>query len=619
MTCLSSENSVHVPNKIVLASIVVIVAVAVITYLPALKIGFYDGWWYLEWAATMNLPRYLVQFLDPANITQGYRPVQGLYIYLLYHLFGFNPDAYHLAHTALHALNAVLLFFVVHQLGGSRRVALVASLLYATSPVISLAVFWHAVVDPLAAFFYLLTLLLWVQYLGHPRRVYWVATFAAFVFSLFSKEIAVFLPFLLFVIEWWIVRGGKALPNPRPYFPFILMLFPYLWLVVQVQSHGEFSSQFGFRIGPHMITNLLPYLAVLAFPWTNELPTDRLYYLWLGVAVLAFSATTLYKRSLALLLLGIVAVLNISPLTGFPLDYFNTRYLYLPLIVSLILLALVVERAWKATSGQRPYSFAVPVVVAGLTLAGSLNVAQASAGLAEFTRVLRVPFRDISSQHPSFPTDSYLYFVYSPTTSVWDFEGLFFVRYGSTVKVNSTETGTPAALREHNAAFVYYFDSTGRPIEAPVDRSLALHSSPSLPALFEIPVTLEECQIPSNIVQRGRALVALLSWRAQANIDRDYTIFAHLVDENGTVVASWDGPPRRGDAPTHTWKPGHPIVDALVLPIAPDAPLGSNFRLELGMYDAASMQRSSLVDRAGQKAGDAVVFGPFSIIPQAGQ
>ncbi len=619
MTCLSHERRARVPKKIQLASILVIVAVATITYLPALKIGFYDGWWYLEWAATMNLPRYLVQFLDPANITQGYRPVQGLYIYLLYHLFGFNPDGYHLAHTALHALNGVLLFFVVYQLGSSRRVAFVASLLYATSPVISLAVFWHAVVDPLAGCFYLLTLFLWVQYLKNRRRIFWVAAFAAFVLALLSKEIAVFLPLLLFLIEWWIVRRGKPAPNIRPYLPFIMMLVPYLWLVVQVQSHGEFSSQFGFRIGPHMVTNLLPYLAVLAFPWTNELPTDSLYYLWLGVAALLFWAITLYKRSLALLLLGIVAILNISPLTGFPLDYFNTRYLYLSVTISLILFALVLDRAWQATAERRPYSLVVPMVVAGLTLAGSLSVAQASSGLAEFTRVLRVPFRDISSQHPSFPADSYLYFVYSPTTSVWDFEGLFFLRYGTNVQVNSTETGKRAALREHNSAFVYYFDPTGRPFEVPVDRGLTLRSFPPLPASFEIPIALEELQIPSNVVQRGKALVILLSWQAQASIDRDYTIFAHLVDESGNIVVSWDGPPRRGDAPMRSWKPGQPIVDALVLPIAAEAPLGSNFQLELGVYDAASMQRLGLVDSNGQRIADTIVLAPFSIIPQTGQ
>ncbi len=606
-------------KKIVLASILVISAVAVITYLPALKIGFYDGWWYLEWAATMGLPRYLIQFLDPANITQGYRPVQGLYIYLLYHLFGLNPDGYHLAHTALHALNAVLLFFVVNELGGNHRSALVASLLFATSPVVSLAVFWHAVVDPLAGCFYLLTILLWTKYLKSRRPLLWVAAFAAFVLALFSKEIAVILPLLLFLVEWWFLRSGKPMPNVRPYLPFVLMLFPHLWLVTQVQSHGEFSSQFGFRIGPHMITNLMPYLAVLAFPWTNELPADILYYIWLGVVVLLVSIITLYKRSLALVFLGLVAILNISPLTGFPLDYFNTRYLYLPVIVSLILFALVLERAWKATSKWRLSSLAVPVIVAVLTLAGGQSVAQASAGLAEFTRLLRVPFRDISSQHPSFPSDSYLYFVYSPTTPIWDFEGLFFVRYGTNVKVNSTETGTRAELREHSAASVYYFDPTGRPVELPVDKGPAMRSTPPLPASFGIPIVLQECQIPSSTIQRGKALVALLSWRAQANIDRDYTVFAHLVDENGNTVAAWDGPPRRGDAPTRSWKPQQPVVDALVLPIGAEAPLGSNFRLELGVYDAVTMERLAIGDSGGQSKTDAIVLGPFSIVPQAGQ
>src|SRR5512135_1968660 len=90
-------------KRTTLLGAIIIASIAFITYLPALKIQFYDGWWYLIWSASMDLPRFLVQFLDPSNITQGYRPVQGIYMYLLFHLFSFNPDGYHLAHNLLNA------------------------------------------------------------------------------------------------------------------------------------------------------------------------------------------------------------------------------------------------------------------------------------------------------------------------------------------------------------------------------------------------------------------------------------------------------------------------------------------------------------------------------------
>jgi hypothetical protein len=119
----------NMERKFVLAGAFSIGLVAIVTYLPTLKIQFYDGWWYLIWSATLDLPRYLIQFLDPAKITQGYRPVQGLYMYLLYQFFGFNPDGYHWSHNLLHAANAILLFLVVAKLSRRWRLTFVAAII----------------------------------------------------------------------------------------------------------------------------------------------------------------------------------------------------------------------------------------------------------------------------------------------------------------------------------------------------------------------------------------------------------------------------------------------------------------------------------------------------------
>lgn len=600
-----------------LLSALVIALVSVIVYLPALKIGFYDGWWYLRWAATMNLPRYLVQFFDPANITQGYRPVQGLYIYLLYHLFGFNPDGFHIAHTLLHAANSVLLFLIVLRLAKKWHAAFLAALVYAALPAYSLAVFWHAVVDPLSGFFYLLTILLWIMYQETRRKLDWTLTFVVFLFALLSKEIAIFLPLVLFLIEWWFFgrKPHLSIHVPR-YAPFIVALFPYIWLDLQVQSHGEFAGQFGFRLGPHMFTNLLPYLAVLAFPWITNLPTDAVYYIWLAIAALVYLGVMFYKKSLALLFLLIVAVLNISPLTGFPLDYFNARYLYLSMMISAVLLALLFERGRQALGAPSAYAALIAATLIALLVAlNGMHIAEAAADLAEYTRQVRVPFRDISRQHPQFPDDTYLYFVHSPFTSVWDFEGLFFVRYGTGVTVNATDAQRPANLRSHNQAFVYYFDPTGRPIELSVDKDDTTHAAPALPARYAIPLTLEKYEVPSSTLQRGKALVAILNWRATAKVDKDYTVFAHLVDASGKAIAEFDSQPMRGEDPTSNWESGRLMIDAMVLPIASDAPLGENYRLEIGMYDPATMNRLSFINANGDWIGDVVVIEPFSIVP----
>ncbi|MBI4789468.1 MAG: hypothetical protein HY782_20755 [Chloroflexi bacterium] len=600
-------------KKFALLSALAIGAAALVTYQPGFKVGFFNGWWYLEWAGTMDLPRYLIQFFDPRNVTQGYRPVQGLYVFVQYLLFRFNFDGFYLTHMLLHAANSILLFLIVARLGKRGRLALIAGLVYAVSPVYSLAVFWHAVVDPLSTFFYLLTILLWTVYQETLRARHWTMTFVAYLFALFSKEVAAFLPFVLFLVErWFYHRKPDWRILARQYAPLLVLYLPYTLLELNVQTRGEFVGQFGFTIGPHMLTNLMPYLAVLAFPWTAEMPGEAAYYIWLAIAALVYLGVMLYKRSTTLLFLAMVALLNIVLLLGFPLDYFNTRYLYTSTMVSAVLIAAVSELALRTLGQRRVAALLASAIVAVIVVASSARVADAAAGLAEFTRQIRVPFRDISRQHPTFPDDTLLYFVYSPNTRVWDYQGLSFVRYGTGVKVDGTDSGNRANLRGHNAAFVYYFDPTGRPIELPVEKEIKTRVSVALPVSYAAPITLDSVQVVSATIQRGKALVVLLDWSASATVDKDYALFVHLVDRNGENIAGYDGPPKRGESPTTTWRRGQLIVEAVVLPVASDAPLGDNYRLEVGMYDPATMQRLSF----SNGAGDVVVIQPFAVVAE---
>jgi hypothetical protein len=600
-------------NLLPMISGLTIAVVAFVTYLPALQIGFLDGWWYLEWAAKFPFVRYLIQFFDPVNITQGYRPVQGLYMYLLFRLFGFNPDGFHYAHNLLHAANAVLLFLIVRKIGKVWRVAFVAALIYAVLPNYCIAVFWHAAVDPLSGFFYLLTILLWTRFLDTQYAHNYALAFLAFVFALFSKEIAIFLPLFLFLIEWWFYRVKPNLRVDLPrYLPFFITFIPYLWLVYQVQSHGEFAGQFGFRIGPDMLGNLIPYLAMLAFPWQSGRPTEAIYWVWLAITALAYLVVMVYKRSKVLLFLALTAGLNISPLLGFPLDYFHPRYLYLSTITSAITLALVFEIMWQLADARKVLAGIVALAVVGVVSISSTQVADSAAGLAEYTRQLRVPYRDIVRQRPTFPDDSYVYFVYSPKTPLADFQGLFMTRYGLGLPVSGTEDATPPGLRKHQNTFVYYFDEANRPREIVVDTRAITHISSALPVNFDAPIRLESVEVINPTVTRAEPLLLILYWRAIGTLGQNYTVFVHLTDANGNALAQYDTPPRRGDAPTSQWKLNQPVVDAHILPVL-EIPADEYYRVEIGLYHQPTMQRLNVVDAQGHVVADKIVIEPIAI------
>ncbi|MCI0476489.1 MAG: hypothetical protein L0Y55_09600, partial [Anaerolineales bacterium] len=221
---------------------------------------------------------------------------------------------------------------------------------------------------------------------------------------------------------------------------------------------------------------------------------------------------------------------------------------------------------------------------------------------------------DIARQHPAFLPNTYVYFVNSPKTSVWDFEGLFFTRYRQNVTVNGTDGGHLPRFRDYETGYVYYFDSTGKPMEIAVDKNDATRAAPTLPARFQSSIVLEQIAIPTNVIARGKAVVAIFVWRVSAIVEKDYTIFAHLVDANAKIVAQSDVVLASVGEPTSQWRPTRWYVTAIVLPMDANVQPGA-YRLQIGLYDAATLERSRVVDANDQPIADHVVIAPFSIAP----
>ncbi|RLC80679.1 MAG: hypothetical protein DRJ03_21235 [Chloroflexi bacterium] len=73
-----------------------------------------------------------------------------------------------------------------------------------------------------------------------------------------------------------------------------------------------------------------------------------------------------------------------------------------------------------------------------------------------------------------------------------------------------------------------------------------------------------------------------LYWRALAEMDEDYTVFVHLLDEDGALIGQGDGPPLNGDYPTSYWSPGELLVDTHTAPLQDGLPADAH--LLVGLY-----------------------------------
>jgi hypothetical protein len=83
-----------------------------------------------------------------------------------------------------------------------------------------------------------------------------------------------------------------------------------------------------------------------------------------------------------------------------------------------------------------------------------------------------------------------------------------------------------------------------------------------------------------------------LCWESLAPAPVDYTVFVHLYDERGELLATGDGPPVNGAFPTRLWQPGDRVVDLHFIPMT-DNSLSAigNYQVGVGLYDLNSGER----------------------------
>ena len=111
----------------------------------------------------------------------------------------------------------------------------------------------------------------------------------------------------------------------------------------------------------------------------------------------------------------------------------------------------------------------------------------------------------------------------------------------------------------------------------------------------------------------GGTLPVVLAWRALRPMERDYTVFMHLVDRDGKLWAQADSQPLGGTRPTSRWQPGETVIDRVALPLAAEMPPGE-YRLQAGWYELASMQR--LPAAGARNLADKAQLGAVEITSQ---
>ncbi len=104
---------------------------------------------------------------------------------------------------------------------------------------------------------------------------------------------------------------------------------------------------------------------------------------------------------------------------------------------------------------------------------------------------------------------------------------------------------------------------------------------------------------------REASLELKLYWQALSDLDEDYTVFVHWLDEGGQILTQQDNQPRNGTYPTGLWEEGEIVEDLYRLTIPPEVSVGQQpIIITVGMYRLETMERLAISDGNGQHLAD---------------
>ncbi len=113
-------------------------------------------------------------------------------------------------------------------------------------------------------------------------------------------------------------------------------------------------------------------------------------------------------------------------------------------------------------------------------------------------------------------------------------------------------------------------------------------------------------------LQPGDTLEIKLFWQGLAEMDTDYTVFTHLVDKEGRLVAQHDSQPRGGERPTSHWRYEEVVHERRHISLSETLPPG-RYTLHVGFYNLLTRQRLEVSDIDGTITGDYVPLGDLTV------
>jgi len=303
-----------------------------------------------------------------------------------YQLHGLHPGGYHVTNLILHILSTLLLFWLFHRMTGAIWKSAFVAAFFALHPLHVESVAWVAErKDVLSAFFWMLTLCLYVYFTEKPAVRRYLLVLFCFVLALLSKPMVVTLPLIMILLDYWPLnrfesqKGNLFLWQLKEKSPFFILSAVLVIITLYTTKTPDLSAASDLKQLPllarlanapvsfvtYLEKTFWPHDLAVFYPFSGQLPIWQIFGATLLIIIISAAVVAMAKR-LPYLFAGwvwyaitILPVIGIIQIGAFAMA---DRYHYLPSIGIAVMLAWGMPLLFKREDTRRKILFPAAMV-----------------------------------------------------------------------------------------------------------------------------------------------------------------------------------------------------------------------------------------------------------------
>lgn len=253
--------------------------------------------------------RFFSEVLNPSTVGGYYQPLAMISLMFDVALGGSLQKIYifHITSLLIHLLNSILVLLFLYLLFKKIWVAFLGGLLFGIHPVAIEEIVWISErKSVLATFFLLLALILYIIYVKSSHKRYLVLSAVVFVLALLSKPIAVSLPIIFVLLDYFWFKRFKFLTLLEKVPFFVIAVF---FAIIAYISQKNTAS---VEVLPQSLNILQVFLLFcynnIFYLWKLLIPTNLSCYYEFIQPISLNNPAYLIPATLTILLLGIFAL-----------------------------------------------------------------------------------------------------------------------------------------------------------------------------------------------------------------------------------------------------------------------------------------------------------------------